>query len=72
MLIGFFEFITHFFSENLSALFTSEDHFVTLLKLMILGGLVAFGAVEPFLAAWGSDCYLGVHNVFAHGCIWKF
>ena len=60
MFIGLLVIFVHFFSKNLPALLASEHKFSSPFKLMVLGLLVALGAVEPLFAAWGADSYLGV------------
>jgi hypothetical protein len=45
----------HVFSEGLLALFADEGHFRRPRKRMCLCLRVAFGAIEPLLAARGTD-----------------
>lgn len=54
------------FSEALLAFLAGEDHLVLLLELVVGVLCVAFGAVEPLLAARSANGDLGVENVFAH------
>ena len=66
VLVSLIELFAHLLSKDSLALFAAQDHFMGELKLMVLSFSVALRAVEPFLAARGSDGDLGVHNVFAH------
>ena len=56
------------FSEYLLTFLACEDELEGLheLALSLPEVLVAVWAVEPFLAAWGSDRNLGVQNMLAH------
>ena len=61
-LLVFFDLL----SENLLAFFAGHDQLGGGLKFVVLGVLVALGAVEPLLAAWSTEGDLGIENVFAH------
>ena len=54
-------------AEGLFALLADEDHLEGLQQGVVFFFLVAFGAVEPLLAAGRADGDLGVEDVFAHG-----
>ena len=70
VLVGLFEFLDGL-AEDLLALLAGEDEFHGLLQFMVAFLAfpvlcVALRAVEPHLAAGGSDGYLGVQNMLAH------
>lgn len=59
--------LAHIFTEHFLAFFAREDHFHGLFEGVGFLFGVAFGAVEPLLAAGGADRDLRVENVFAGG-----
>jgi hypothetical protein len=61
-LIGLLELLG-VLTEALLAFLAGKNHFDVLEKGVRFSLGVALGAVEPFLAAGGADCYLGVENV---------
>ena len=70
VLVSLFEFLDGL-AEDLLALLAGEDEFHGLLQFMVAFLAfpvlcVALRAVEPHLAAGGSDGYLGVQNMLAH------
>lgn len=58
--------ISHVFPERLLALLAHEGHLRRLLQPVILCLRVAFGTVEPLLAARSADSDLGIQDVFTH------
>lgn len=47
--------VGHIFPEGFLALLTDEGHLVRLLQSVILGLCMAFRAVKPLFAAWGTN-----------------
>ena len=75
MVCGIFIGIVEFCSvlaEDFLALFAGQDDLSVLVDLVVLALSMALGAVEPELAALGSDLDLGVQNVFAHSFLFFF
>ena len=64
ILVTFVKFL-HVFSEAFLALFAGKGHLECLLQGMRLCFPMALCAVEPFPAAWTTNCYLSIENVFA-------
>ena len=72
VLVRLFE-LADVFAEYLLALLAGEYELHSLHQLMFAFSafpvlFVAFWAVEPHLAAGGSDTHLGVQNMLAHSC----
>ena len=67
VLVGVLE-LADVLAEDFFAFFASKNEFHSLLKLVVFTEnlFVAFRTVEPPLAAGRADCYLSIHNVFAH------
>ena len=54
----------HILPKRLLALLAHERHLVRLCQSMCLALSVAFSAVEPLLAAWGTDGDLRIEDMF--------
>jgi hypothetical protein len=54
----------HILPERLLALFAHEYHLQCLSEGMCLRFTMAFGAVVPLFAAWGTDRDLNIQDVF--------
>ena len=60
-----FLIVHHIFPERFLAFLAHEGHFVRLPQPMVLTFSMAFGAIEPLLATWSTDCDLCVQYMFA-------
>ena len=57
--------VAHVLPERFLALFAHEGHLCCSTQFVVLCFGVAFGTVEPLLAAWCTDCDLRVEYMFA-------